>query len=221
MFLGISSRIKQNATTQVFVCQLVFIKCFVIYHHAEFIWYNLNGFYSVYSGFLLSREIVRMGKDGLTETNNELWLLMAKVNHEIVLVRQRELKQYHIPLRQLHALRSIQALDHNATIAELSKIMERNVNVISRQVVRMEKDGLIKRIQNTPKSNLLRLELTKKGTDILTLSTKSKENTIDAVLSSLTEIRRRQMESILKEILDKLNEYDPEKISAGIEDSTR
>ena len=63
--------------------------------------------------------------------------------------------------------------------------------------------------------------MTKKGTDILTLSTKSKENTIDAVLSSLTEIRRRQMESILKEILDKLNEYDPEKISAGIEDSTR
>jgi hypothetical protein len=29
------------------------------------------------------------------------------------------------------------------------------------------------------------------------------------------------MESILKEILDKLNEYDPEKISTGIEDSTR
>ena len=154
-----------------------------------------------------------MKKRSLTKSNNDLWLLMAKVNHQLVLVRQEELRQYQIPLRQLHALRCLEALGSNATIAEMAKIMERRLNVISRQAIRMENAGLIKRIQKTPRSNLLNLELTQKGRKLLSLSTKSKENTIDAMLSFLGEEERLQMESVLNRILTKLDEYAREKIS--------
>jgi len=158
----------------------------------------------------LLKEKGSMKKHSLTECNNDLWLLMGKVNHQIALVRQRELTQYHIPVRQLHALRTIQSLGSHATIAEAAKIMERRVNVISRQVARMEKDGLIIRTQYTPKSNLLRLELTEKGLAILELSTKSKENTIDAILTSLTDEERQHMELVLNKILGRLDEYSRE-----------
>jgi hypothetical protein len=40
---------------------------------------------------------------------------------------------------------------------------ERKPNVISRITMRMEKDGLITRTKIKPKSNFLKLELTKKG----------------------------------------------------------
>lgn len=154
-----------------------------------------------------------MKKRSLTKSNNDLWLLMAKVNHQLVLVRQEELRQYQIPLRQLHALRCLEALGSKATIAEMAEIMERRLNVISRQAVRMENAGLIKRIQKTPRSNLLNLELTQKGRKLLSLSTKSKENTIDAMLSFLSEEERLQMESVLNRILTKLDKYAREKIS--------
>ena len=77
----------------------------------------------------------------------------------------------------------------------------------------MENAGLIKRTQSTPRSNLLNLELTEKGKKLLKISTKSKENTIDAMLSFLSEEERRQMESILNRILKQLNKYALEKIS--------
>jgi len=85
-----------------------------------------------------------------------------KVNHLIMLIRQRELNQYHIPVQQTHVLRTINELGENATLAELAKEVEREIHVISRQAVGMEKEGLIKRAKKSPKSKLLRLELTEK-----------------------------------------------------------
>jgi DNA-binding MarR family transcriptional regulator len=63
----------------------------------------------------------------------------------------------------------------------------------------MEKDGLIKRTKNTPKSNLLKLELTEKGLEMAQMSVRSKG--LDALFSSLSEEERRQFESILNKVL--------------------
>ncbi len=108
-----------------------------------------------------------MNKTTLSEANFNLWLLVRHVSHSIILVEQRELRQYGIPVQQFQVLCSIQELGPKATLSELAKQVEREVNVISRQAVRMEKDGLIKRIKCMPKSNLLRLELAKKGLDMI------------------------------------------------------
>jgi DNA-binding MarR family transcriptional regulator len=153
-----------------------------------------------------------MNKRNLTENNNDLWILFGDVYHQLVLVRQRELTEYHIPIRQLHALRTLQQLGSKATISELAIIMGRKPNVISRQVVRMENDGLIKRIKSRPKSNQLRLELTEKGLNILKISTKSKENTIDSIFAFLTVEDRQKIESIFNTVLTRLKEYIPEQL---------
>ena len=72
-----------------------------------------------------------------------------------------------IPIRQYHVLGIIEYLGSKATLEEVAKRAERKGNTISRQAVSMEKDGLIKRTQDMPKSTLLRLELTEKGLNMI------------------------------------------------------
>jgi DNA-binding MarR family transcriptional regulator len=141
-----------------------------------------------------------------SESYFDLWLLIGKVNHLIMLIRQRELNQYHIPVQQTHVLRTINELGENATLAELAKEVEREIHVISRQAVGMEKEGLIKRAKKSPKSKLLRLELTEKGLEMARVSRQSEA--IDAIFSSLSAQQRQQLESILNTITAKIEEYN-------------
>jgi DNA-binding MarR family transcriptional regulator len=69
----------------------------------------------------------------------------------------------------------------------------------------MEKDGLIKRIKNTPKSNLLKLELTENGLDIINASRHSES--INKILGSLSQKERQQLESVLYKVLVKAKKY--------------
>ena len=148
-----------------------------------------------------------MKKQSLSDANFDLWLLIGKVNHSVVLMRQRELTQFHVPVRQLLVLRTIKELGAKATLAEIAKQSDREVHVISRQAVNMEKDGLIRRIKDAPKSNLLRLELTEKGLEILKISRGSKA--IDSLFSILTTEEHKQMESVLSKLLKRMNKKPP------------
>ena len=145
-----------------------------------------------------------MKKQNLSDSNFELWHLVGKVNHSLMKARQKELNQYRIPARQAYILRTMQDLGKNTTLSELAKKVEREVHVISRQTVKMENDGLIKRIKDTPKSNLLRLELTEKGLEMIKVSRRSKS--IDMIFSYLSPEKRKQLESTLNLILNKLEE---------------
>ena len=146
-----------------------------------------------------------MGRTNLAESSFELWRLIGRVNHAILLRRQRELRQHRIPVRQLHVLGAIKDLGPRATLSEVAKLVEREPNVISMQTTTMEKDGLINRVKNTPKSNLLKLELTDKALDLIEVSRKSKS--IDVIFSSLSEKERRQLESTLHKVLTKAQKY--------------
>jgi DNA-binding MarR family transcriptional regulator len=139
------------------------------------------------------------------ESSFELWRLIGRVNHLILLRRQRELRQHHIPVRQLHVLVTIRDLGPMATLSEVAKRVEREMNVISMQTSIMEKDGLITRIKNTPKSNLLTLELTDKGREIINKSRKSKS--IEDIFSSLSTEECQQLESTLNKVLTKAQKY--------------
>ena len=142
----------------------------------------------------------------LSESNFDLWLLIGKVNHEIMLARQKELRQYNIPIRQTLFLYTLQSLGPKATLFEVAKAMERTVAVTSQHSAHMENDGLIKRIKNSPGSNLLRMELTEKGLEMVKLARKSKA--IDTILFSLDKEGRQQTESALTRILVKAKKYN-------------
>ena len=90
---------------------------------------------------------------------------------------------------------------------DLLKKKLKKVHVISKQAVNMEKKELIKRVQDSPNSKLLRLELTEKGYDKITVTRYSKA--MNKILSNLTEEERQQLHSILNRMLINANEYIP------------
>ncbi len=147
-----------------------------------------------------------MKKTQLSESNFALWGLIGELSHSILLTRQKELSQYEIPVRQYELLRNIQAIGSKATLAQVAKRVQREVHVVSRQTVSLEKDGLIKRTKSTRKSTLLTLEITEKGLDMINVARHSKA--INAIFSSLSSEERQQLESILSRILVKVQKYN-------------
>jgi DNA-binding MarR family transcriptional regulator len=140
--------------------------------------------------------------------NHDLWLLMGKIHHKRMLLRQKELKEYNIPTRQLYMLQLIRDLGLKTTISEIAKTVEREVESISRQLVSMEKDGLIKRTRVSPKSRLLKIELTEKGIKLAKISGKSKA--MDKIISVLNTEEQQILYSLLNRMLIAINEYASE-----------
>ena len=136
--------------------------------------------------------------------NHDLWLLMGKIHHKRMLLRQKELKEYNIPTRQLYMLQAIRDLGSKTTISEMAKTVEREVESISRQLVSMEKDGLIKRTRVSPKSRLLKIELTEKGIKLAKISGKSKA--MDKIISVLNTEEQQKLYSLLNRMLIAINE---------------
>jgi DNA-binding MarR family transcriptional regulator len=126
----------------------------------------------------------------------------------MVALREKELYPYNITTSQLRLLRIIESLGSKAILSEVAKIVERKLDVISRQATMMEKDGIITRIRDKPKSRLLRLELTEKGKELL--RTIHSSQGMNEVLSVLSTKERQQMSSALKKVLTKLNKYSAE-----------
>jgi DNA-binding MarR family transcriptional regulator len=69
----------------------------------------------------------------------------------------------------------------------------------------MEKYGLIKRVKDTPRSRLLKIELTAKGLNMIKIDRKSKA--MEEIMSVLNTEERNQLHSLLDRLLIKLNEY--------------
>jgi DNA-binding MarR family transcriptional regulator len=125
-----------------------------------------------------------MGKTTESASGYDLFLLLGQISHFTQLVRRRELNQHHIAPQQLYVLRIIQEMGSNATLCEVAKHADRKINAICRQSIIMERDGLIQRKKDTPKSRLLRMEPTDKGRDMLKISKESKSiNTLYSVLN--------------------------------------
>jgi len=140
--------------------------------------------------------------DDLSVSNYDLWMSLVKVHHSLFFLRQKELSPSHIAAQQLQVLRVIQNLGDEATLAAIAHKVERKLDVISRQAVRMEIDGLIKRTKNSPKTRLLKIELTPRGVEMLKISRESES--INAAFSVLTAEERNLMYLSLNKVLSRL-----------------
>jgi len=140
--------------------------------------------------------------DDVSVSNYDLWMSLVKVHHSLFFLRQKELSPSHIAAQQLQVLRVIQNLGDEATLAAIALKVERKLDVISRQAVRMEIDGLIKRTKNSPKTRLLKIELTPKGVEMLKISRESES--INAAFSVLTAEERNLMYLSLNKVLSRL-----------------
>jgi DNA-binding MarR family transcriptional regulator len=118
--------------------------------------------------------------------------------------RKKELAQYNITPQQSYIIFVIYTL-HKTTLTELAKATNRGINTLSSVMTTMERDGLVKKTREKPKSTLLSFELTEKGLDAYNKGNYSK--TTQAIMSIFSEEERQVLISMLKKIIEKAKKY--------------
>jgi len=131
--------------------------------------------------------------------------LICKTRHLLHKARQRELAPYNITPQQAHILLILHELGHKVTLTELARHVERESNSLSEQVAKMEKDGLVKKTRETPKSNKLSCVLTKKGLEICNQSQKLR---VDKAIMSVVSLKeRQQLMATLEKLIHEAEKY--------------
>ena len=125
----------------------------------------------------------------------KLWELFNHAFRATAKVREKELGQYGITLSQSAVLRVALRLGKKATPAEISRQLFLEANSVSEQLRRMEADGLIKKVKDLDRKNLIRIEVTQQGYELY--RTSRERNYIDSVMSALTNDEKSELWAIL------------------------
>lgn len=127
-----------------------------------------------------------------------LWLLLIQTNKAIHLARQEELDRIGITVAEAGVLYYAERLGKRATPAEISRRLSKVSHGISTLIKRMEMQGLVKKIKDLDRKNLVRVELTEKGRQIHQDAVK--RETINRIMSSLSVEDSKKLTSCLENL---------------------
>jgi MarR family multiple antibiotic resistance transcriptional regulator len=135
------------------------------------------------------------------DEDNRLYHLFAHARYLTFRAREKELQRYHLSPEQSQLLAVAQALNNKATPSEIARYMIREPHSVSSLVNRMVEKGLVKKVQDLDKKNLVRVALTKKGQEAYELTTK--RGPIHRILGALNERERKTFTASLEKIIEK------------------
>ena len=130
----------------------------------------------------------------------DLWVLLRRTSHVVLKARDRELAKYGISAVQAAVLFLVRELGRDAIPAEISRQLLRDAHSVSGLLSRMEKDGLVRKVKDLDRKNLVRVELTEKGNEAFNKSTR--RESISGIMSSLPDKEQRQLMSYLRTVRD-------------------
>jgi DNA-binding MarR family transcriptional regulator len=134
----------------------------------------------------------------------DLYLLFARARYLTFRAREKELQRYGLTPEQAQVLFLAQALGNKATPAEISRMLLRQPHTVSAMVNRMKANGLIKKVKDLDRKNLIRVTLTEKGVEAYKLTTK--RGPIRRILGELNEEERKVFHQYLERIMYKARE---------------
>jgi len=134
------------------------------------------------------------------DSRSYAWSLINRARHFMTKARLSELAPYEISDRQAIVMDILYNLGRKLTLTELAKYLDREVNTLSYQMIRMEKGGLVKKIRERPKSTLLKFELTKKGE--LAYKKSLKRESINKIMSVFSEEERQQLILMMQKLIN-------------------
>ena len=148
-----------------------------------------------------SKDGVNMNSMLSTDKDYNLWVLLRQTRDAMSKARERELEKYGISSIQAAVLFTIQAIGPDATPAEISRRLVREPHSVSGLLNRMQKQGLIRRIKDLPKRNMVRVVMTEKGKEAYRQSTK--RLSMHETISALSEEDRIQLWNYLEKLRDR------------------
>ena len=150
-----------------------------------------------------------------------LWQIMARTNHIVSKVRHKELHQYGVNMNEAVVLFTVLRLKGLGTPANISRQLFWEPHTVSEQLKSMETKGLIKKVRDLERRNLIRVEATEKGFEAYrqssrrqstreTMSVLTKEEQVQ-LWALLAKIRGRAMEQLGLRGADPFPPADPKK----------
>ena len=130
-----------------------------------------------------------------------LWQLVSRTSHIMLRARQRELNEYGITRGYSSVLSTVLRLGEQATLSNISQQLVREVHSMSAQLTRMEKEGLINKVKDPKKKNLMRIVVTDKGYELYTKG--MERTTINSIMSTLTQEEQHELWVIMAKIREK------------------
>jgi DNA-binding MarR family transcriptional regulator len=135
------------------------------------------------------------------DTDHDLYLLFSDARYLTFRARERELQRYELTPEQARLLCAVQATNGTATPAKLSRIMLRQPHTVSALVERMEQKGLVKKVKDLDRKNMVRVSLTEHGKKAYEITTK--RGPIRRIMNSLDKKERVFFQQCLEKIIHK------------------
>ena len=135
-----------------------------------------------------------MNKTLVLDEYYRLWLLLSQTRSAIFKVRHKKVGQYLHP-NQAAALVSVWALDGQVTPAMLSRRLFLEPHTVSELIIRMEKKGLVSKMRDSERGNVVRISITDKGRQVCMQA--MGQDLIRKILSVLSDEQREQLKTCL------------------------
>jgi MarR family multiple antibiotic resistance transcriptional regulator len=142
-------------------------------------------------------EITQYYSDG--DSDHDLYLLFTRARYLMYRAREKELQRYNISPEQTQVLFITYVLKKRATPAEISRFLLRQPNTVSAIVDRMEEKGLVEKVRDLNRKNMVRVGITEKGKKLYSLTTG--RGPIHRIMGALTEDEREPFRRCLEKIM--------------------
>ena len=120
---------------------------------------------------------------------------LLQVSDILFKIRERELLPQNLSAPAAEILFVVDAMGENVTPAKITRMTLREPHSVSGLLVRMEGHGLIKRVKDMERKNLIRITLTAKGERALKQVMKLEGTT--GIISRLSEVQQKQLKATL------------------------
>ena len=142
-----------------------------------------------------------MKKHALEDQDLASWVFMSRTRDAIFRNRVKDLKGHDLSARQASVLIVLEELDNKATPAEVSKWIFREPHSVSDFLKRMERDGLIKRVKDLKRKNMIRIEITEKGREAV--HNAKKIESVHKIMAALSKEEHQQLMVIMQKLWNK------------------
>jgi len=127
----------------------------------------------------------------------EIWGLMQHTQHAILRVRYNELKAVGISPMESGVLWVIKHMDQPATPSEISRRVFRKPHTVFTLLNAMQRRGLVEKIKDMKRKNMVRIVLTQKGEESCRMAIDIREKVPEIILSLPEEDRVKLRTSLL------------------------
>ena len=136
----------------------------------------------------------------VTYGKRELWALLSQASNALGRVADSELSQAGISMMQAAVLVFVKNSKEPVIPAHISRWLFREPHTVSQLLMRMEKQGLVKRTKDLDRKNQVRITLTEKGEKAF--QQQSEMRGIGRILSTLTPEECNKLGASLKKLRD-------------------